>query len=182
MRVAGKRLQPGSAARSGGFSLLELMITVAVAAILLALAVPSFTSIINNNRLTAGSNALVTAMHHARSEAVRRNARVTVCASTDGSTCAGSGNWQSWVTIVTNGGEVLRTQTIKAPVQMSSAIQQVVFRSDGLARDASGTLLAGDFTACIPTTHPAENQRVVAVASGSRVSTTSANGGGACPP
>ena len=38
MKVAGKRLQPGSAFRSGGFSLLELMITVAVAAILMALA------------------------------------------------------------------------------------------------------------------------------------------------
>ena len=181
MRVAGKRLQPGSAFRSGGFSLLELMITVAVAAIRMALAVPSFTSLINNNRLTSGSNALVTAMHHARSEAVRRNARVTLCASADGATCAGTGNWQGWVTLVTTGGEVLRTYALKAPLQGASATQRVDFRPDGLARDAAGNLLAGTFTVCIPTTRPAENQRVVSVASGSRVSTASANGAGACP-
>ena len=113
MRVAGKRLQPGSAFRSGGFSLLELMITVAVAAILMALAVPSFTSLINNNRLTSGSNALVTAMHHARSEAVRRNARVTLCASADGATCAGTGNWQGWVTLVTTGAGAAPLQMIR---------------------------------------------------------------------
>ena len=181
MKVAGKRLQPGSAFRSGGFSLLELMITVAVAAILMALAVPSFTSLINNNRLTSGSNALGTAMHHARSEAVRRNARVTLCASADGATCAGTGNWQGWVTLVTTGGEVLRTYALKAPLQGASATQRVDFRPDGLARDAAGNLLAGTFTVCIPTTRPAENQRVVSVASGSRVSTASANGAGACP-
>ena len=144
MKVAGKRLQPGSAFRSGGFSLLELMITVAVAAILMALAVPSFTSLINNNRLTSGSNALVTAMHHARSEAVRRNARVTLCASADGATCAGTGNWQGWVTLVTTGGEVLRTYALKAPLQGASATQRVDFRPDGLARDAAGNLLETD--------------------------------------
>lgn len=181
MSVAGSRLHPGAVERSGGFSLLELITTIAVAAILAALAIPSFTSVINNSRLTAGSNALVAAMHHARSEAVRRNARVTVCPSINGNTCAVSGDWQNWITLVTTGGEVLRTHGVKAPVQLSSAIQRVDFRPDGLARDAAGNLLAGDFTACIPTTRPEENQRVVNVASGSRLSTDSVNGGGACP-
>ncbi|MEN1956336.1 GspH/FimT family pseudopilin [Luteimonas changyuni] len=169
--------------RAAGISLLELVITVAVAGILLAIAMPSFTGVINNNRLTSSSNTLVTAMHYARSEAVRRNGRVIVCPSADGATCSASGNWQDWITLATSstGDEVLRNHGVEAPVQMSSTIQRVSFRADGLARDAAGNLLAGNFIACIPTNRPVENQRVIAVASGSRFSTDSADGSGACP-
>jgi type IV fimbrial biogenesis protein FimT len=63
---------------SKAFTLLELMMTVALAAVLMVMAVPSFTWAIRSNRLTAAANELVTALNLARSEAVKRNRPVTI--------------------------------------------------------------------------------------------------------
>jgi len=65
--------------RNHGFTLIELMVSIAVLAIIAALAAPSFRAIIENNRLTSQANELVTALAFARSEAVRRRTPVTVC-------------------------------------------------------------------------------------------------------
>jgi type IV fimbrial biogenesis protein FimT len=66
-----------------GFSLIELMIVVAIVAILAGLAAPSFTELLRNNRLAAASSALQVSLSLARSEAVKRgsDARVTVAAN-----------------------------------------------------------------------------------------------------
>jgi len=61
-----------------GFTLIELMVTIAIAAILLAVAIPSFITTIASNRLTANANELVTALNLARSEAVKRGQEVVV--------------------------------------------------------------------------------------------------------
>lgn len=72
-----------------GFSLIEVMIVIAVLAILIGIALPSFRAAIQNNRITAQANELVTAFHLARSEALKRNRPVVLCASNNGSACAG---------------------------------------------------------------------------------------------
>lgn len=169
-----------TAALSHGFSLVELMVTVAVVAIVAALALPSLTSVINNNRLTSQANELVSGLQTARSEAVRRNASVTLCGSADGSACATGTDepWERW--IILTGTEVLRDATVKPPVQVNSGVASITFSSDGLARTATG-LLTDDITVCIPTTSPPENKRLVGIGSGSRVSTTaSGTGEGTC--
>jgi len=61
-----------------GFTLIELMVTIAIAGILIGIAIPSFTSIITSNRLTTSANELVTALNFARSEAVKRGQQVVV--------------------------------------------------------------------------------------------------------
>lgn len=84
-----------------GFTLMELVITVAVAAIVLMIGVPSFRETINNNRLTSGANEFVTALNLARSEAIKRSVRVMVCKSADGASCtAGGGYEQGWIVFV----------------------------------------------------------------------------------
>ncbi len=74
-----------------GFTLIELIITVTVAAVLLGLAVPSFQTMMQNNRLVSQANEFITTLNLARSEAVKRGTRVTVCASSGGTACDGGG-------------------------------------------------------------------------------------------
>ncbi len=84
--------------KNRGFTLLELIVTVAVAAIIFSFGVPSFMDVARNGRAAANANEFVTAFSIARSEAVKRGARVTVCASKDGATC--SGDWSDgWIVI-----------------------------------------------------------------------------------
>ncbi len=79
---------------SSGYTLMELMVTVAIAGILLSAAIPSFTSIISSNRLTAYANELVTALNLARSEAVKRGGSVTI-RKVDTNSCTKTGsNWK----------------------------------------------------------------------------------------
>ena len=61
-----------------GFTIMELMITIVVLGFLAALAVPSFSQMITRNNLAAASNDLVVALLTARSEAVKRECRVSV--------------------------------------------------------------------------------------------------------
>jgi type IV fimbrial biogenesis protein FimT len=73
-----------------GFSIVELVVTLAVAAVLLAAAIPSFQSVIRSNRMSSQANELVTAFTLARSEAVKRNGTIAVCSadtSTSPPTC-----------------------------------------------------------------------------------------------
>lgn len=84
-----------------GFTLVELMLTLAVAAILMAVAVPSFQQTIMDNRLSTQSNELVTALNYARSEAVKTHQTITV-ASKNGT------SWTSGWTITNPGGTTLR--------------------------------------------------------------------------
>jgi type IV fimbrial biogenesis protein FimT len=84
--------------RAHGFTLIEVVITMAVAAILLSLAVPSFRYVTNSNRIAGESNGLVGDLQFARAEAIKEGRTVTVCVSTDGNTCASTATWQSgWI-------------------------------------------------------------------------------------
>ena len=79
-----------------GFTLIELMVTVTIRAILVSIAVPAMTSFMNSNRLTNHTSALRQAIQYARSEAVSKNQNVSICASSDGTTCTGAWN-QRWI-------------------------------------------------------------------------------------
>ena len=70
-----------------GFTLIEAMVTISVLGILLSMAVPSFTSMIERNRVSTAASELMNALMLARSEAVTRSIGMTLCVSNDGATC-----------------------------------------------------------------------------------------------
>ena len=83
--------------RSKGFTLVELMITIAVLAILTAIAYPSFQSTIRSNRMATTANELIAALSLARSEAIRGTRGGAVCASKDGTACDGASWAEGWM-------------------------------------------------------------------------------------
>jgi len=84
--------------KNAGFTLIELIVTVSVAAILMSIAVPSYKNMIESNRLSTGTNELVSALILARSEALKRSQNITVCTSANSTTCSGGTDFaQGWI-------------------------------------------------------------------------------------
>jgi type IV fimbrial biogenesis protein FimT len=85
-----------------GVSLLELMVVIAIAAILMGIAVSSYKSITITSRISGEINGLLGDMQYARSEAINQGQNVVICVSTDGVTCAANNtNWnQGWIVFV----------------------------------------------------------------------------------
>ena len=101
--------------QSAGFSLIELMITISVGAILVALAAPSFTTLIQNSRMSAKKNEFVNALNFARTTALAKNANIKVCPfSTAGSATCGA----SW-----SNGWIVETQPATGPATLIKSYQ-----------------------------------------------------------
>ncbi|MDB5985801.1 MAG: Tfp pilus assembly protein FimT [Nevskia sp.] len=81
--------------RNRGFTLLELIVAMAVTTILLTLGLPPFTATLQQNCVVSGANAMLVVLTRARDEAVTRNASVSICKSSDGLQCA-HGSAASW--------------------------------------------------------------------------------------
>lgn len=89
--------------RVRGFTLIELIITVVIFAIVVGFAIPSFRGLLQSNRSVSQANEMLTGLQLARSEAVRRGQMVTVCASANTTTAdeedvACSGDADGWTT------------------------------------------------------------------------------------
>ena len=174
-----------------GFTLIELMIVVALLAIISAFALPAFQSFIASNRLTSEANELLAGLNLARSEAVRSQRRVVLCrASATGCVTTADGErWQRWVVFVDNdadgvfdANELLREQVITGTTlnlvsndALRAAGNQIAFRPDGLARAPGSLALQGavisvcDSSGALAVT---ANARNVTLLSGSRVAVT----------
>lgn len=93
------------ASMHNGFTLIELMVVIVIAAILLSIAVPSFQSLIKRNNVDSLQSKLSSAMSTARTEAASRNKVVTICASVNETNCT-SGVWASgWIVFEDNDGD-----------------------------------------------------------------------------
>jgi len=88
-----------------GFTLVELVIVITIAAILTVMAAPSFRSMIQNNRATTQANELLGSLNLARSEAIRRGVSVSLCARA-GNACSGAASWVTgWLMFVDPNGD-----------------------------------------------------------------------------
>jgi len=163
-----------------GFSFIELIITISITAILLVLAIPSFTSFLNSNRVTSQANELLATFQLARIESIRSGSRVVVCGSANANattpSCAAGAAWAGWIAFVDTDRDNVFDATEKlvaanllsgVTATASSNIGNLItFRSDGMARTTGGALLQGKISICIATSTPLLNSRDVAFASG----------------
>jgi len=116
------------------FTLIELMITIAVAAAVLTFGVPGFSRVIERNQLSAYTNQLISSLHFARSEAVRRNQNITICHSSDGSSCGGVGYENGWIIFLDNNSDRDYSDTGEELIRVNEGLpSNYTMRTNGLA-------------------------------------------------
>lgn len=162
-----------------GFTLTELMTTVALLSVLVSLAIPSFRNMMAGNRLISQSNEFIGAINYARSEAITRNSTVTFCRAdeeTDTDCATTDDTWAAWI-LLNADGDVVRHGAINELVLVSSDLtnQSVEFSADGLARSGGGLVTNSVISSCV-TRDINENFRFVTIGAGSRLSTTKGSG------
>lgn len=128
----------GNSEKPSGFTLIELMIAVALISILLAAAVPSFRSMIQNNRATARANEFATALSMARSESTRRGFPVRMTSLNGTTPSQWESGWRIWVDSNGNGaydaGEELQMGSAflgGATLKNVDGVSEMAFRPDG---------------------------------------------------
>lgn len=95
--------------RHSGFTVVELLTTVVIVGVLIGVGVPALSAMARDARLTSFTNELHVAISLARSEAIRRGQRVTLCVSRDGLQCANDTGWESgWVMFPDTDGDIVR--------------------------------------------------------------------------
>ena len=144
---------------SRGFTLTEVIMTVAVAAILVTIGVPSYKTMILNSRKNAAISDLQATLSLARNSAISQRQDTTVCKSNDNSSCTTNGDWsQGWIAFLdpdhdgdrTGTEELLRAHgpikgdaTYDAPAA-SPVENRVTFKPKGLVSGTFGTITYTD--------------------------------------
>lgn len=143
------------AARHAGFTLVEAVIGLAVLTLLLTLGVPAFRELIIRNSMAAARNTVVSQLHLARSEALKRRCKTILCPSEDGHSCLSEYEWQSGILVFTdlNGNKkpdeeepLLRYQQFDDTdirIITSTGRRRIAYRPDGMAFGYNAT-----FTFC----------------------------------
>lgn len=166
-------------ADSGGVTLIELLVLLAIVAVLQTLAAPAISGMSDSLRLTAGINSFLSSIHLARSEAIKRNARVVLCKSATGDACASTGGWeQGWIVFhdadnnaTLNAGEIIlwREQALLHPIRLagnSQVASYVSYTPTGTTSLTSGAFQAGTLTLCRQSASPAQARTIVISNSG----------------
>ncbi len=135
--------------KSGGFTLVELFIAMAVAAVLLALAAPAFLDTIARARLDSASSSLVGAIQLARSEAIKRARLATLCSRSENDdgdlVCGDDDDWaDGWIVFSDGVADAVRVGDPMGDITVDTEVEEVTFEATG--RRGGG---AGDLTFCL---------------------------------
>ena len=164
----------------------------AVAAILVAVAVPNMRTFIQNGRLNTQANDLIGDLSLARSEAIKRRAAIGICRSTNGTTCAGGGNWRDGRAVFVGtglngtwqaGDTILRFREPLASAADALATSVLVPVPDPIIFSANGSsnVAAGGFFVFCDDRGAAKGKQINLNAMGQAAVSTSAPGAGTCP-
>ncbi|MGH8185626.1 MAG: GspH/FimT family pseudopilin [Steroidobacteraceae bacterium] len=162
--------------RARGFTLLELMTAIAVLAVLAGLGVPAFTNIVRNNQIAAESGNLVTALTLARSEALKRGVRVSVCGAAGADACAEDADWSDgWLVFTDDFGDIGviddQDEVVQVwPAPLSGVAVNTVDASVTFTRNARAEF-AATFNV-LKDGCSGEQQRVISVGASGRVNLT----------
>jgi len=162
-----------------GVTLVELLVVVAIAAVLAAIGVPSWRAFSEKLQLTGASDAFVAGLHLARSEAIKRQDRVALCKSADGLFCAAGGGWdQGWIIFHdrNNNGRreepeqlLRRQQALPTALRLSGNLtvaQYVSFVPTGATKLVGGGFQAGTLTVCRESGQTAQARQIILNAAG----------------
>lgn len=166
------------ACRQRAFTLIEMMVVIAVAAILLMIAVPSYNDAVLSSKLNSYTTSLVASAHQARSEALKRNVPVRLCVSTNGADCASGGWEQGWIMVFTdkdgNTHVIHREDAATVGFKISGSVDTVAFQPTGVASTEA------TFTVCRAAPTAGNQERLVQLMPTGRV-TTSKTTNASCP-
>ena len=174
---------------TSGFTLIELLTVITIAAILMALGVPSYKYVTNANRISGEVNGLLGDMQYARSEAIKEGQTVTVCSSTNSTSCSGSTTWQSgWIVFSDVNGTgavdsaadtILRVQRafpLGDTFDANNNTQFVTFNREGFALNLKNPPITVTLHAAVPATATTRCLQITIVGQ----LTTETAGTGAC--
>lgn len=156
--------------RVRGLTLVELMVTIAVLAILLAISIPSLTDSTLGSKLRSQANDLAAGALLARSEAIKRNQSVTLCASSNGSTCTGA--WiNGWIVRATDGTVIHAHGEAENGFLINGTVTSIQFQPTG-AGATTATL-----TVCRSSPSVGSQERVVTISATGRPSVAKTTAG-----
>jgi type IV fimbrial biogenesis protein FimT len=144
-----------------GLSLTELLVTTCLAATLASLAIPAMSDMLATQRRIGAVNNLMSSLHLARGEAIKRNGRTVLCKSADSVQCTSLGHWdQGWIVFHDRNNNamrdvdealVLHQGPLGERMRLSGnqpVARYVSYGANGTARMVSGAFQAGTFTLC----------------------------------
>ncbi len=163
--------------RSGGFTLLEALVVLAVLGVLVAMAAPALSGMRTRHQLQAQAEGLLDSLVLARSEALRRQQRITLCPRTLDNTCDATAQWQNgWLVFVdanNNAQREVEEPLIEVHGDVPSAVRMGVtstvkgyfsYGSEGRSQSTGGAFMAGTWRFCQTTSQ--EGWQVVSNALG----------------
>jgi type IV fimbrial biogenesis protein FimT len=144
--------------RHEGFTLLEMMVAISVLAILVTLAIPSFSEAILSSKLKSYSSYMVSSIYLARGEALKRNTTINLCVSGDGLKCT-AGNWENGWIVLSRDQVIHRQQALGKGYKVIELSDQtdLRFQSSGLLSQTA------TFTICRTEPTPGSHGRSVSL-------------------
>lgn len=127
-----------------GFSMIELMVTVAIVAILVAIAFPSFEGSMRSNRVATASNELLASLSLARSEAIRNPGGAAICTTTSGTACNGTSWDDGWMVWIDLNGDGLVTNANDRVVRYVQGHNRLAITADSAGGVAAENLIRFD--------------------------------------